>query len=67
MKINWCKVLGHIWIPTYTIGWFGGTEVKFIATECKRCKVGENDLYETIQKMNNCSVCSYNEKYYYKK
>jgi len=64
MKIDWCKILGHKWIPVYIIGWFGYEKVKFIATECKRCGKGETDLRETIAKMSKCPVNSYSEKYY---
>lgn len=64
MKIDWCKLLGHKWIPVYVIGYFGKNKVKFLATECKRCDEGEKDLRDTINKMDNCIVCSYDKKYY---
>lgn len=64
MKIDWCKILGHKWIPVYIIGYFENVKVKFIAAECKRCRCGENDLRNTITKMNSCPVNCYNEKYY---
>ena len=63
-KINWCKILGHKWVPIYTIGWFADKKVKFIGCECKRCNYGEDDLRETIAKMHSCHVNSYDEKYY---
>ena len=63
MKIDWCKILGHKWIPVYIIGWFGYEKVKFIGAECKRCGKGETDLRETISKMSKCPVNSYSEKY----
>jgi hypothetical protein len=65
MKIDWCKILGHKWIPVYVIGYFKNTRVKFIGSECKRCNYGENDLRETIARMDNCPVNSYSEKYYF--
>lgn len=64
MKIDWCRILGHKWIPVYITGYFGHEKVKFIATECKRCRKGDNDLIKTIAKMSNCPVNSYSEKHY---
>jgi hypothetical protein len=64
MKIYWCKIIGHRWIPIFIIGWFGYEKVKFIATECKRCGKGKDDIYNTIAKMSKCPVNSYNEKYF---
>jgi hypothetical protein len=64
MKIDWCKILGHRWIPVYVIGYFEDVKVRFIAVECKRCNYGGNDLRQTVFKMSNCPVNSYNEKYY---
>lgn len=64
MRINWCKILGHRWIPIYIIGYFGAIKVNFIGAECSRCNKGDDDLRETVSKMNDCHVCSHNEKYY---
>lgn len=64
MKIDLCKIFGHKWIPVYIIGRFNNTKVKFIGTECKRCKYGETDLRKTIAKMHSCPVNTYSEKYY---
>lgn len=64
-KLNWCKILGHKWIPIYIVGWFGYEKVKFVGSECKRCNYGSADLRNTIGKMSKCVVQTYNEKYYY--
>jgi hypothetical protein len=64
MKINWCKILGHKWIPVYIIGTFSKTKVKFIGAECKRCKFGDDDLTKTIYLMDRIHVSSYSEKHY---
>lgn len=66
MNINWCKLLGHKWVAVFIIGWFKGEKVKFIATECERCKFGFDDLRNTIGKMDNCvnAVHTYSEQYY---
>jgi len=64
-KINWCKILGHKWIPVFIRGYYGKKEVKFIGAECKRCILGEDDLRIAIEKMENNIICSYSEKYYY--
>ena len=66
MKVNWCKILGHKWIPIFIRGYYGKKEVKFIATVCKKCKLGEEDLKIAITKMDNNIICSYSEEYYYK-
>lgn len=66
MKINWCKILGHKWIPVYIAGYFGDKKVKFIGTYCKRCGYGEEDLRDVVNKMDNCPINTYNEKYYEK-
>ena len=64
MKIDWCKMLGHKWVPVYIIGWFADNKVKFIATECKRCKIGNEDILKLIRVLDPCTICSYSEKYY---
>lgn len=64
MELDWCKILGHKWIPVYIIGYFENVRVKFIATQCKRCNYGEKDLRQTISKMISCPVNSYKEKHY---
>lgn len=63
-NVNWCKILGHKWIPVFVHGYFGKKEVKFIAAECKRCGFGKDALKKTIYQMDNNLVCSYNEKHY---
>jgi len=65
IKINWCKILGHKWVPIFIRGFYVDKEVKFIGTECIRCKFGKNDLMVAIKKMDNNIVCSYTEKYYH--
>lgn len=64
MIINWCKILGHKWVPVYIIGYFGKIKVKFIGAECERCDFGEDDLGDTLEKMSSNPVNTYNEKYY---
>lgn len=64
MKIDYCKLLGHKWIPVYIIGCILGKEVRFIATECKRCKVGKEESLNILKILDSYSVCSYNEKYF---
>ena len=64
MKVNWCKILGHKFVPVFLIGYYGKIKVKFIGTECSRCNFGADDLSDTIHKMDNNLVCSYDEEYY---
>jgi len=63
MKTNWCKILGHRWVPVYIIGFIKEKETKLIGTECKRCGFGEKDLLDAIEKMD-AKICSYSKKYY---
>ena len=64
MKIDWCKILGHRFVPIFVKGWFSKEEVKFIATVCSRCDLGEDELRDTVKKMRSHEFCTYSEKYW---
>jgi hypothetical protein len=64
MKINWCKIIGHKWIPVYIKGEIGGKKIKFIGVKCGRCGKGYDDLLDVVNKLDSCEYNTYNEKYY---
>lgn len=68
-KINWCKILGHKWIPIFIIAFIDGVKLKFVACECKRCNLGDKDLQDFLDEIDDDkrNVCSYSEKYYHEK
>lgn len=64
MKLNFCKIFGHVWIPVYIKGEIGGKPVRFIGAECKKCLKGHEDLRDFINELDSCEYNTYNEKYY---
>jgi len=62
--MNWCKILGHLYEPVFIKGTFGDKEVKFIGAKCKRCGFGQDELVDTVNKMDLNYFCTYSEKYW---
>ena len=63
--MNWkCKLFGHKWIPVYIKGYYGDIEVKFIACQCYRCRLGNVELLDVIRKQTMRVYNTYEESYF---
>ena len=63
--MNWkCKHFGHSWTPIVIYGSYGKKQVKFIGAFCQRCRMGYDELLDTIEKQDCNVFCTYNLKYW---
>jgi len=61
MKINWCRILGHKWVPL-VVG-FELNGYTFITCYCGRCGIGREEIYRLIRE-KNAKVCTYSFEYF---
>ena len=61
---KWCNFFGHKWEVAFIKGKYKNIEIKFIGAYCKRCKMGYNELMETVKKQTSFSYNTYSEKYF---
>lgn len=63
MRIDWCKILGHKWVPII-IG-FKDRDYTFIGCYCDRCRLGDNELHKAVADQTTV-IASYNFEYFKK-
>ena len=64
MKIDWCKILGHSYVPIFIKGSYRNKIVEFIGCKCRRCDFGEKELSDAIMKMDIVDYATYSKKYF---
>lgn len=64
MKINWCKILGHNWVPVFIKGVYNKRMIKFVGCYCQRCSKGEKEVNELNEIAINRQYGTYNERYF---
>lgn len=59
MRIDWCKLIGHKWVPVY----IGNGEWKIIMTFCERCYFGHDEA-KHFSETNKTKFATYDVKYF---
>lgn len=61
--MNKCKWFGHRWNYAYIKGTLNEVKIKFIGCYCMRCRKGEKELLDVVNKMET-EYATYTEHFF---